>query len=51
MGFKGHLLWNDAIYGNSSNWIDSNYNFSSNCFMVTICSIWTVEIISLIYLL
>ena len=48
MGFIGYLLWNDAVHGYSGNWTSSNYCFSQNCVMVTVCSIWTVKIISLI---
>ena len=51
MGFKRYLLWNDAIYGNSSNRVGVDNNISKNCFMVTSLSIWTVEIISLLYFL
>ena len=48
MGFKRYLLWNDAIYGNSSYWVNSNYCISTDCFMASKLSIWTVEFISLL---
>lgn len=48
MGFKRYLLWNDAIYGHSSNWLNINYYVSKNRIMVASLSLWTVEIISLI---
>ena len=37
MGFKRYLLWNDAIYGNSSNWINFNHNVSKNCTLAPKC--------------
>ena len=45
---KRYLLWNDAIYGYSSNWLNSYYCISPNSLMVTSLSIWTVAFISLI---
>ena len=48
MGFKRYLLWNDAVYGDSSNWINIDNCLSKDCIMVTISPIWTVKIISLL---
>ena len=48
MGFKRYLLWNDAIYGYTSNRFSFNRSFPPDCLMVTIGSVWTVKIISLI---
>ena len=47
MGFKGYLLWNDAIYGTSSVWFNFDYHFSSDCPLVANSLIWTVDFISL----
>ena len=46
---KRYLLWNDAVYGNSSNWIDPNCSISTDCFMASSLSVWTVEFISLLF--
>ena len=48
MGFKRYLFRNDAIYGYSSYWFNFNYCISTNCFMASSLSIWTVEFISLL---
>ena len=45
---KRYLLWNDAIYGNSSNWINFNYCIPTDCFMASSLSVWTVGFISLL---
>ena len=43
MGFKGYLLWYDAVYGLTDFWFNFNNYISQNCFMVTNSLIWTVE--------
>ena len=48
MGFKGYLSWNDAIYGSSNNWIDTNHCVPKNCLMVTNSLVWTVGLFCLI---
>ena len=48
MGFKRYLLWNDAIYGDSSYWTDFNYYISTDRSMASKLSVWTVEFISLL---
>ena len=48
MGFKGYLLWNDAVYGLADFWFNFNYHISQNRFMVTNSLIWTVESLSFI---
>ena len=48
MGFKRYLLWNDAIYGDSSYWVNFNYCISTDRTMATELSVWTVEFISLL---
>ena len=39
---KDIYLWNDAIYGSSSNWINYNNSISQNSALVTNTVVWTV---------
>ena len=48
MGSQRYILWHDVIYGNTSYRIDFNHCISSNCFMASSLSVWTVGFNSLL---